>query len=140
MPTQGQEDHPPLPTGTRGHRTEHEGCDHQGRIRCHPQAVQEARMFHLFLPPQRRGVWRQFLQDLGSLKLRTHFSDQPADTCQADDELDKPYLAGFEWDPKESYTRFVVHQSNVATSSMSGGGSSGKKKKKNKDTIDEEAS
>jgi len=27
-----------------------------------------------------------------------------------DDELDLPYLAGFEWDPSECYTRFVVHQ------------------------------
>jgi len=29
---------------------------------------------------------------------------------KADDELDAPYLAGFEWDPEESYTRFLVHQ------------------------------
>jgi len=27
-----------------------------------------------------------------------------------DDELDAPYLAGFEWDKEECYTRFVVHQ------------------------------
>ncbi|KAF2405302.1 hypothetical protein EJ06DRAFT_552716 [Trichodelitschia bisporula] len=26
-----------------------------------------------------------------------------------DDELELPYLAGFEWDKDESYTRFVVH-------------------------------
>ena len=31
-------------------------------------------------------------------------------TLQADDELDAPYLAGFEWDPEECYTRFIVHQ------------------------------
>jgi hypothetical protein len=60
---------------------------------------------------------------------------------QADDELDKPYLAGFEWDPEESYTRFVVHQSSQPTSSMSGGGGQGgKKKKKNGNTIPEEGS
>ncbi|KAH8903513.1 hypothetical protein BR93DRAFT_885024 [Coniochaeta sp. PMI_546] len=28
---------------------------------------------------------------------------------RADDELDKPYLAGFEWDKEESWTRLVVH-------------------------------
>lgn len=49
---------------------------------------------------------------------------------QADDEFDKPYLAGFEWDPEECYTRFIVHQANQPTSAMSGG-SGGKKKKKN---------
>ncbi|KAJ4351773.1 uncharacterized protein N0V89_007116 [Didymosphaeria variabile] len=38
--------------------------------------------------------------------------NQPADNrYQADDELgESPYLAGFEWDPEECYTRFVVHQ------------------------------
>ncbi|OAL54476.1 hypothetical protein IQ07DRAFT_639989 [Pyrenochaeta sp. DS3sAY3a] len=49
---------------------------------------------------------------------------------RADDEFDKPYLAGFEWDPEECYTRFIVHQANQPTSAMSGG-SGGKKKKKN---------
>lgn len=29
---------------------------------------------------------------------------------QADDELDLPILAGFEWDKEESWTRLVVHQ------------------------------
>ncbi|KAF2154794.1 hypothetical protein K461DRAFT_275952 [Myriangium duriaei CBS 260.36] len=29
---------------------------------------------------------------------------------KADDELDAPYLAGFEWDRDECYTRFIVHQ------------------------------
>lgn len=28
---------------------------------------------------------------------------------RADDELDQPYLAGFEWDKEESWTRLVVH-------------------------------
>lgn len=49
---------------------------------------------------------------------------------RADDEFDKPYLAGFEWDPEECYTRFIVHQSNQPTSAMTGGGGSSKKKKK----------
>ncbi|CAI7644581.1 unnamed protein product [Penicillium bialowiezense] len=29
---------------------------------------------------------------------------------KADDELDNPYLAGFEWDKDECWTRLVVHQ------------------------------
>jgi hypothetical protein len=28
---------------------------------------------------------------------------------QADDELDLPILAGFEWDPEENYQQFIVH-------------------------------
>jgi hypothetical protein len=46
-----------------------------------------------------------------------------------DDEFDKPYLAGFEWDPSEDYTRFVVHQTNTPTSFASNNTSSKKKKK-----------
>ena len=45
-------------------------------------------------------------------------------TLQADDELDLPVLAGFEWDPEECYTRFVVHQKKE------GGPAPSKKKKK----------
>lgn len=55
---------------------------------------------------------------------------------RADDEMEKPYLAGFEWDREECYTRFIVHQSAQPTSSMPTG--SGGKKKKNK--KDEEGS
>jgi hypothetical protein len=29
---------------------------------------------------------------------------------QEDDELELPVLAGFEWDPAESWTRLIVHQ------------------------------
>lgn len=43
---------------------------------------------------------------------------------QADDELDLPYLAGFEWDREECYTRFIVHQK------ATGAPSSSKSKKK----------
>ncbi|KAL2162266.1 hypothetical protein VTH06DRAFT_7179 [Thermothelomyces fergusii] len=45
---------------------------------------------------------------------------------RADDELDLPYLAGFEWDKEESWTRLIVHlrkDAGVAPTS---------KKKKNK--------
>jgi len=55
-----------------------------------------------------------------------------------DDEFEKPYLAGFEWDREECYTRFIVHQSAQPTSGMSGG--SGGKKKKNKKAEEEEGS
>jgi hypothetical protein len=30
-------------------------------------------------------------------------------TYQADDELENPVLAGFEWDKEESWTRLIVH-------------------------------
>jgi hypothetical protein len=47
---------------------------------------------------------------------------------KADDELDQPYLKGFEWDKEESWTRLIVHLQKdapqVHTSS---------KKKKNKE-------
>ncbi|KAF9875920.1 hypothetical protein CkaCkLH20_06366 [Colletotrichum karsti] len=47
---------------------------------------------------------------------------------RSDDELDKPYLMGFEWDKEESWTRLIVHLSPNSTQQMSSGG----KKKKNK--------
>ncbi|TDZ31603.1 hypothetical protein C8034_v008058 [Colletotrichum sidae] len=50
---------------------------------------------------------------------------------RSDDELDKPYLLGFEWDKEESWTRLVVHLSPNSTAAASGGG--GKKKKNKKD-------
>lgn len=42
--------------------------------------------------------------------------------------MEAPYLAGFEWDREESYTRFIVHQKK--TGEASSGGSSKKKKAK----------
>ncbi|KAF9887446.1 hypothetical protein FE257_010163 [Aspergillus nanangensis] len=47
---------------------------------------------------------------------------------KADDELDKPYLAGFEWDKDECWTRLVVHQKKEGPSKPP----TGKKSKKNK--------
>lgn len=44
---------------------------------------------------------------------------------QADDELENPILAGFEWDKDESWTRLVVHQKKE-------GAAPSKKSKKNK--------
>ncbi|ORY16958.1 hypothetical protein BCR34DRAFT_475653 [Clohesyomyces aquaticus] len=46
---------------------------------------------------------------------------------RADDEMDLPILAGFEWDPEECYTRFVVHQKKEGAAPPS------KKKKKGGD-------
>jgi hypothetical protein len=55
---------------------------------------------------------------------------------RSDDELEKPYLAGFEWDKEESWTRLVVHlQSQPATGGNSNVGG-GKKKKKNKEEAE----
>lgn len=47
---------------------------------------------------------------------------------KADDELDLPVLAGFEWDPEECYTRFIVHQKKEGAPPPSK-----KKKQKNAD-------
>ena len=47
---------------------------------------------------------------------------------QADDELDNLYLAGFEWDREECYTRFIVHSKKTGDAPSNTGG----KKKKNK--------
>ena len=55
----------------------------------------------------------------------------PTNTSQADDELDKPYLAGFEWDKEECWTRLIVHQTSISTIPKEP--SSKKSKKKNKD-------
>lgn len=53
---------------------------------------------------------------------------QDADSLQADDEMDALYLAGFEWDREECYTRFIVHQKKTGEAANVGGG----KKKKGK--------
>lgn len=67
------------------------------------------------------------------------------DTCssitdwrqQQDDEFEKPYLAGFEWDPEEDYTRFIVHQTNTPTSSFTKDPSNKKKKKAKAEDAEE---
>jgi hypothetical protein len=65
-----------------------------------------------------------------SNNTQPHFLRSNANSqLQQDDEFDKPYLAGFEWDPEEDYTRFIVHQTNTPTSSFTGDKSSKKKKK-----------
>ncbi|KAJ6140779.1 hypothetical protein N7497_011672 [Penicillium chrysogenum] len=47
---------------------------------------------------------------------------------KADDELDKPYLAGFEWDKEDCWTRLIVHQKKDGAPQPSK-----KSKKKSKD-------
>lgn len=55
-------------------------------------------------------------------------------TCltQSDDELDDPYLKGFEWDKEESWTRLIVHCQKQPASAFPSGGGGGKKKKSKK--------
>ncbi|MCJ1223645.1 hypothetical protein MMC12_000288 [Toensbergia leucococca] len=50
---------------------------------------------------------------------------------KADDELELPVLAGFEWDKDESWTRLIVHQKKEGAPSTAG-------KKKNKKGADDE--
>ncbi|KAK2590873.1 hypothetical protein QQS21_011447 [Conoideocrella luteorostrata] len=52
---------------------------------------------------------------------------------RSDDELDNPYLAGFEWDKEESWTRLVVHLQKQPSTTGFGSGGGGKKKKGKKD-------
>ncbi|KAE8379450.1 hypothetical protein BDV26DRAFT_259486 [Aspergillus bertholletiae] len=47
---------------------------------------------------------------------------------KADDELDKPYLAGFEWDKEECWTRLIVHQTNHSPAPQPSSKKSKKKK------------
>lgn len=44
--------------------------------------------------------------------------------------MEAPYLAGFEWDREECYTKFIVHQKRNAEVAPSGSGKKGKKGKK----------
>ena len=57
-------------------------------------------------------------------------NDMLIDGFQADDELESPYLAGFEWDRDECYTRFIVHQKKTGEAQSN---TSSKKKNKKKD-------
>ncbi|KAJ5622833.1 hypothetical protein N7490_011438 [Penicillium lividum] len=49
---------------------------------------------------------------------------------KSDDELEKPFLAGFEWDKEECWTRFIVHQTDKNTASHPSDNSKKSKKKK----------
>jgi hypothetical protein len=51
---------------------------------------------------------------------------------KADDELENPYLRGFEWDKEESWTRLIVHLTNAPSQ---GPISSKKKKKKEEKEV-----
>jgi len=53
---------------------------------------------------------------------------------KADDELELPVLAGFEWDKEESWTRLIVHQKKEGAAS---GGLSKKKKNKGEAAEDD---
>lgn len=49
---------------------------------------------------------------------------------QADDELDMPYLKGFEWDKEECWTRFKIHLKKEAGGPAMAAATSKKAKKK----------
>ncbi|KAJ5587914.1 uncharacterized protein N7459_003679 [Penicillium hispanicum] len=49
---------------------------------------------------------------------------------KADDELENPYLAGFEWDKEECWTRLIVHQKKESTTPQPS-----KKSKKKKEEV-----
>lgn len=49
---------------------------------------------------------------------------------------ENPYLAGFEWDREECYTRFIVHQKKTPGTN-DGAPSGGSKKKGKKDKKEE---
>ena len=74
------------------------------------------------------------------IRLRSHVvSSLTTVVIQEDDDMgDSPYLAGFEWDPTECYTRFVVHQKKTAGSNdgAPSGGSKKKGKKGQKEEVD----
>jgi len=53
---------------------------------------------------------------------------------KADDELEAPYLAGFEWDKEESWTQFIVHCKKAGAPPQSK-----KAAKKNKGEVVEDA-
>lgn len=101
--TTGQEDRPTLPTGTRGNRKESQGRNYQGCIRCNLQAIQKEGMCR----SRTSGVSIH----LANSTPPTHSVKEITLTTplQADDELEAPVLAGFEWDKEESWTRLVVH-------------------------------
>jgi hypothetical protein len=51
---------------------------------------------------------------------------------------ENPYLAGFEWDKEECYTRFIVHQKKTPGNNdgLPSGGSKKKGKKDKKEEAD----
>lgn len=110
--TTHQEDRPSLPSRPGGNRTKSQRRDHQGCTGCHPQAIQE------------EGKPDPAHPHVAEDSAADPYSSSP----QQDDELEAPYLAGFEWDREECYTRFIVHQKK--TGEAPAGGSSKKKGKK----------
>ncbi|CAI7587050.1 unnamed protein product [Penicillium pancosmium] len=95
-------------------RPESEGRNDKGRPRCHLQAIQEEGKSGL--------ISLQFTS-----AASYHNANSPP---QKDDELEEPFLKGFEWDKEECWTRLIVHQSNTGPPKESG---SKKSKKKNKE-------
>ena len=73
-------------------------------------------------------IYKQFKKKVNNIpERRNSLVFREADLLKADDELEAPYLAGFEWDKAESWTRFIVH------AKKEGAPVSTKKGKKNKE-------
>ena len=77
-------------------------------------------------------IHKQFKKKVCTNHFKREISIVLTVSTQADDELELPVLAGFEWDKEESWTRLIVHQKKEGAPSSGGG-----KKKKNKNSEDE---
>ncbi|GAM86095.1 hypothetical protein ANO11243_041050 [Dothideomycetidae sp. 11243] len=75
-------------------------------------------------------IHKQFKKKASLLSPTTSGNPLLTAPPQADDELEAPYLAGFEWDREECYTRFIVHQKKTGEAPAPG---SKKNKKKGGD-------
>lgn len=56
-------------------------------------------------------IYKQFKKKVEQLpiEISVNVTDQVY-SLQADDEMENPVLAGFEWDKEECWTRLIVHQ------------------------------
>lgn len=76
-------------------------------------------------------IYKQFKKKVSPISHSVQLPSARSDpNFQADDELESPYLAGFEWDKDESWTRLIVHQKKENTAQQP---SSKKAKKKAKE-------
>lgn len=73
-------------------------------------------------------IYKQFKKKV--LRKPPPSMQHKANVFQADDEMEKPYLAGFEWDKEECWTRLIVHQKKESAPAQQ---PSKKSKKKNKE-------
>lgn len=72
-------------------------------------------------------IYKQYKKKASPNAMRSLPPSKLTPSAQADDEFEDPYLAGFEWDKDECFTKFIVHQKKTGDAP-----SGGSKKKKNK--------